>query len=67
MTKNRYIDSVTQKGFLAGVPGCIEHTFVLHEAMRRAKSERRALVVSWIDLANAYGSVRHTLIQFALE
>jgi hypothetical protein len=28
---------------------------------------RRQIVVAWIDLANAYGSVRHNLIQIALE
>ena len=27
----------------------------------------RQIVVTWIDLANAYGSVRHNLIQFALN
>ena len=32
-----------------------------------AKSAQRQIVVSWIDLANAYGCVRHNLIQFALN
>ena len=45
----------------------MEHSFALTEALRVAKSEKRALVVSWIDLANAYGSVKHNLIQFALN
>jgi hypothetical protein len=67
LTKNSYIDSRTQKGFLFGVPGCIEHSFSLFEALREAKSGKRAIVVSWLDLANAYGSVRHNLIQFALN
>ena len=67
MVKNKFIKTSTQKGFLFGVPGCIEHSFALTEALRVAKSEKRALVVSWIDLANAYGSVKHNLIQFALN
>ena len=32
-----------------------------------AKAEQRQVVVSWLDLRNAYGSVRHNLIQFALQ
>lgn len=67
MVKNRFIKSNIQKGFLFGVPGCVEHAFTLVEALRNAKMEKRAIVVSWIDLANAYGSVRHNLIQFALN
>jgi len=65
--KNDYIPRDLQKGFLAGVPGCVEHSFMLFEAMREAKDLHRQIVVSWIDLANAYGSVRHNLIQFALN
>ena len=33
--------------------------------MRR--NTKKAFVTTWIDLANAYGSARHNLIQFALE
>ena len=32
-----------------------------------AKEHHRQIIISWIDLANAYGSVRHNLIQFALN
>jgi hypothetical protein len=68
MVKNNYIKKTSmQKGFLFGVPGCIEHSFALFEALRKVKGDTRAIVLSWIDLANAYGSVRHNLIQFALN
>ena len=33
MIKNNFISREIQKGFLAGVPGCIEHTFALMEAL----------------------------------
>jgi len=49
------------------VAGCVEHSFTLFEALREAKAEQRQIVVAWIDLANAYGSVRHNLIQFAMN
>lgn len=67
LIKNGYIQTPIQKGFLFGVPGCVEHSFTLWEALREAKDEARAIVISWLDLANAYGSVRHNLIQFALN
>ena len=65
--QNNYIRRETQKGFLFGLPGCLEHSFTLFEALRDAKENQRQIIVAWIDLANAYGSVRHNLIQFALN
>ena len=46
MIKNSFISREIQKGFLAGVPGCIEHTFALFEALRDAKEHYRQLVIS---------------------
>ena len=67
MVGNGYIDQSIQKGFLPGVAGCVEHTQVLMETLLDAKRNLREIVVAWLDLANAYGSVAHNLIQFALE
>ena len=67
MLRNNYISREIQKGFLAGTPGCLEHTFALLEALQDAKDSYRQIIVAWLDLANAYGSVRHNLIQFALN
>ena len=67
MTTNHYIDTTVQKGFLPKVSGCIEHTYLLNEALKDAKRSRRQIIVTWVDLANAYGSVPHNLIQFALS
>jgi hypothetical protein len=39
----------------------------LFEALCDAKESHRQIVITWLDLANAYGSVRHNLIQFALN
>ena len=66
MLTNKYI-STSQKGFKAGTPGCLEHSFAMFEALFDAKSHYRQIVVAWLDLKNAYGSVRHNLIQFALS
>ena len=49
------------------IPSCLEHTFVLMEALKDAKESALQIVVSCIDLENASGSVRHNLIQFAMN
>jgi hypothetical protein len=66
MRLNNYISQV-QKGFKAETPGCLEHSFTMFEALLDAKMEQRQIVVTWLDLRNAYGSVKHNLIQFALS
>ena len=56
-----------QKGGIPGVSGCLEHASMIWDAIQRAKSEKEDLDVVWLDLANAYGSVPHKMIQMALE
>ena len=67
MLKNGYIDTTVQKGFIERVAGCIEHSETVFQAMVDARTHKRNICVSWIDLANAYGSVRHSMILFTLE
>ncbi|GFO35897.1 reverse transcriptase [Plakobranchus ocellatus] len=40
---------------------------MIWEAIQRAKAEKLNLDVVWLDLANAYGSVPHEMIQLALR
>ena len=39
----------------------------MFEALLDAKHEQRQILVTWLDLCNAYGSVKHNLVQFALH
>src|SRR6478609_1862841 len=55
MLENSYINRSIQKGFMSKVAGCVEHTALLHSALKNAKRHGRQIVVSWIDLQNAYG------------
>ena len=64
--KNKLINPI-QKGGIPGVSGCLEHTAVLSKLIREAKAEKKNLVVTWLDIANAYGSIPHSLIQLALR
>ena len=37
------------------------------EAIRYAREHRKPICICWIDLANAFGSVPHNLVQFSME
>ena len=56
-----------QKGFRRGVPGCVEHATITGEALKDAKANRKNLTIVWIDLADAFGSVKHGLIFFTMK
>ncbi|XP_063080140.1 uncharacterized protein LOC134470047 [Engraulis encrasicolus] len=66
LLKNSYIDTSVQKGGVPGVPGCIEHTGVVTQLIREARESRGDLAVLWLDLANAYGSIPHKLVELSL-
>ncbi|XP_065196762.1 uncharacterized protein LOC135828238 [Sycon ciliatum] len=66
MLGNKFFDGDNQKGFMPAKAGCLEHTSLCYEAMRDAKTAKRQICIAWIDLKNAFGSVRHNLIQYAL-
>ncbi|XP_069139210.1 uncharacterized protein [Argopecten irradians] len=67
MTENQYIDASVQKGGIPGFSGCVEHTSIITQLIREAKVNKKDLTVIWLDLANAYGTIPHMLIQEALE
>ena len=59
MLKNKYLVLRVQKAFLEGVSGCIEHATTMSAILDDAKDRLKSICISWLDLANAYGSVRH--------
>ncbi|XP_014775908.1 uncharacterized protein LOC106873184 [Octopus bimaculoides] len=61
---NGYVDESVQK---AGIPGCIEHCFLIWKTIQDAKQNKRSLNMVWLDLANAYGSVPHELLMRAMD
>ena len=58
---NKYLDP---SRLYATVPGCTEHHLKLSSVLNEV---HKALAVCWLDLANAYGSVHHSLINFSLQ
>lgn len=67
LLSNCYIDTSCQKAGVPGFPGCVEHSTMIWEQIQTAKREKQDLHVVWLDLENAYGSIPHQLITFALE
>ena len=67
MLSNKYLDKGIQKAFMPRTPGCIEHHLKLATVLQDARKKHRSLAVCWLDLANAYGSVHHSLITFSLQ
>jgi hypothetical protein len=64
---NKYLHPSLQKAFMPIVPGCTEHHLKLSSILSEAHSNHKSLAVCWLDLANAYGSVHHSLISFSLH
>lgn len=67
MIGNGYLNTASQKAFIRDTPGCIEHHMKLLSAISDAKCSHKSLTVCWLDIANAFGSVHHDLIMFALR
>ena len=67
MTVNGYIHTTVQKAFLPGIRSCFEQYEKLRDIVSEAHMKHKSLTVCWLDLANAYGSVHHQLIDFCLR
>ena len=67
MTRNGFLNCSIQKAFMSATPGCVEHHCKLAAILAEARKMHKSLAVCWLDLANAYGSVHHSLIQFSVE
>ena len=65
--KNKFINTSIQKGCMEKVPGCWEHISLVWDELKDSKINKGSIAAVWLDIANAYGSVPHQLIYFALE
>lgn len=66
MVRNKFIDVTIQKGFIPKTPGCLHHEELLMAALRDAQLHKKPICIAFLDVFNAYGSVKHNLINFAL-
>ena len=49
------------------VPSCWEHMSVLWDELKSRNTERSNIAAILLDIANAYGTVPHQLLFFALR
>ena len=64
---NNYIETNIQKGFWPGLSGTVEHTELLNYLLNDSRNKQRSIVVTLIDLKNAFGEVHHNLIKSILK
>ena len=64
---NGFIDTAVQKAGVPGFSGCVEHSAMIWHTIQEAKRRKMDLSVLWLDLANAYGSLPHSMIWFTLD
>ena len=67
ITNNNFINTSVQKGCMEKVPGCWEHISMVWSSLKEARQNKSTVANIWLDIANAYGSIPHRLIFFALE
>ena len=63
---NNLIEHKIQKGFTPKVSGTFEHTAQMAHIINQARTKQRSLVITLLDLKNAFGDVHHNLIQSVL-
>ena len=67
LSPNNYIEQEIQKGFTPGLSGTFEHTAQMADIINKARTKQRSLVITLLALKNAFGEVRHNVIQTALD
>ncbi|KAL1279297.1 hypothetical protein QQF64_025970 [Cirrhinus molitorella] len=67
LKQNHFIDTSIQKAGIAGFSGCLEHNSIIWHQIQTSRKEGKDLHVLFLDLANAYGSVPHSLLWAAFD
>ena len=67
LTTNNFIEHNIQKGFTPNVSGTLEHTAQMANIINKARIKQRSLVITLLDLKNAFGEVHHNLISSILD
>ena len=67
LTANQYVEHNIQKGFTPNLSGTLEHTAQMANIIKKARIKQRFLVITLLDLKNAFGKVHHNLIQSVLD
>ena len=66
LTDNSFIEHKIQKGFLPKLSGAFEHTAQMAN-INNVRIKQRSVVITLLDLKNAFGKVHHNLISEILR
>ena len=67
LTVNNFIEHNIQKGFTPNMSGTFEHTAQMANIINKVRIKQRSLVITLLDLKNAFGEVHHNLITSVLD
>lgn len=67
LVANEIIDTSTQKGFISGINGAMEHNFAVNSLLENARANGLLIFITFLDLRNAFGSIPHKLILDMLQ
>ena len=67
LAENNYIEHTIQKGFTPKLSGTLEHTAHMAHIINNARLKQRSLIITLLDLKNAFGEVHHNLIGAVLK
>ena len=63
---NNYIETNIQKGFINGISDSFEQTSHLAYAINNERKSQQSLILTFLDLHNAFGEVHHYLTERVL-
>ena len=66
LSDNKYLDKNIQKGFWPRIDGVTEHNELLTHLILDSRKHTRSLIITLLDLKNAFGEVNHNLIRSTL-
>ena len=67
LSENNYVEHDNQKGFTRKVSVSIEHAGHMAHIINTAHTKQRSLVITLLDLKNAFGELHHNLIYEVLK
>ena len=67
LVENNYIEHTIQKGFTPKVAGTLEHTAHMAHIINTARIKQRSVIITLLDLKNAFGELHHNLIYEVLQ
>ena len=67
LVSNNLIEQSIQKGFTPNLCGTLEHTAQMANIINKSRIRQRSVIITLLDLKNAFGEVHHNLIQSVLD